>query len=118
MTNRYLVLHMSDASGTDLSREKDQEMLGRWADEGSSSGRLHGGGPVADAAAARSVTVRDGRVVVTDGPFPEFKEWFAGYDVITADTIDEAATFMAGHPLATQGRIFILPMVTLPWDND
>lgn len=118
MTNRYLVLHMSDAGGTDLSREEDQEMLGRWADEGASAGRLHDGGPVAAPEEARSVAVREGRVVVTDGPFPEFKEWFAGYDLITADSLEDAAAFMAGHPLATQGRVYILPMVTLPWDND
>jgi hypothetical protein len=118
MTNQYLVLHMSDQAGAELSREDDQRMLHQWADEGSSAGRLHGGGPVAEPEAARSVAVRDGRVLITDGPFPEFKEWFAGYDLITADTIEEATAYMAGHPLATRGRIYILPMVKLPWDND
>ena len=39
-------------------------------------------------------------------------------DLITADSIDEAAAFMAKHPTAILGRIYILPMVKLPWDQD
>ena len=69
-------------------------------------------------AQAKSVAVRDGRTLITDGPFPEFKEWFAGYDLVTADSIDEAAAFMAKHPVAVLGRIYILPLVELPWERD
>lgn len=118
MTNQYLVLHMSDRSGADLAAEEDQRMLDTWAEEGGSTGSLHAGGPVGQPEEARSVAVREGRVVITDGPFPEFKEWFLGYDLVTAETIDEAARYMAGHPLATRGRVFVLPVVALPWDND
>ena len=76
------------------------------------------GGPVAGPERAKSVAVRDGRTLITDGPFPEFKEWFAGYDVITADSIDEAAEYMTKHPVAVLGRIYILPLVALPWDQE
>lgn len=118
MSQQYLVLHMSDSAGSDLPAGEDQAMLGAWAQEGSDAGRLHGGGPVAEAEEARSVTVREGHVLITDGPFPEFKEWFLGYDLITADSIEDATQYMSGHPLATAGRILVLPMVKLPWDED
>lgn len=117
MTNQYLVIHMTDSAGADISREEDQRMLGRWAEEGERAGLLHDGAPVAGPEQAKSVTVRSGDVLITDGPFPEFKEWFAGYDLITADSIDEAAAFMAQHPTAVAGRIFVLPVVTLPWEE-
>ncbi|MFC4137287.1 MULTISPECIES: YciI family protein [unclassified Microbacterium] len=118
MSSRYLVIHMSDTSGTDLAQSEDKAMLDRWAAEGDAAGRLTMGAPVAGPEQAKSVAVRDGRTLITDGPFPEFKEWFAGYDLITADSIDEAAEYMAKHPVAILGRIYILPLVRLPWDQD
>ncbi|WP_309103819.1 YciI family protein [Microbacterium sp.] len=117
MSNQYLVIHMTDTTGAPLAQEDDQRILGQWAAEGQQDGRLHDGAPVAGPEAARSVAVRDGRVLVTDGPFPEFKEWFAGYDIINADSIEEAAAYMAKHPTAILGRIYILPVVALPWDE-
>ncbi|MFD6053678.1 YciI family protein [Agromyces sp. NPDC060279] len=118
MSNTYLVIHMSDPTGTELPQSEDRAMLERWAAEGEHAERLTLGGPVAGPELARSVAVRDGRILVTDGPFPEFKEWFAGYDLITAESIDEAAEYMAKHPVAVLGRIYILPLVELPWDQE
>jgi len=111
----YLVLHMTDATGSPLPETEDQRMLESWAAEGDAAGRLGAGAPVAGPERAKSVAVREGRTLITDGPFPEFKEWFAGYDVVEADSIDEAAEFMAKHPTAVAGRVLILPVVALPW---
>lgn len=118
MSSTYLVIHMSDPTGTELPQSEDQAMLERWMAEGEHADRLSPGGPVAGPERAKSVAVRDGRTLITDGPFPEFKEWFAGYDVITADSIDEAAEYMTKHPVAVLGRIYILPLVVLPWDRE
>lgn len=118
MTQKYLVIHMTDASGSPLPANEDQRMLETWADEGEAAGRLGPGAPVAGAEQAKSVAVRDGRVVITDGPFPEFKEWFAGYDILEADSIDEAAEYMSKHPTAVAGRLYILPVVRLPWEEE
>ncbi|WP_345751841.1 YciI family protein [Microbacterium rhizophilus] len=118
MTEKFLVLHLTDPTGSDLPPEEDQRMLEAWADEGEAAGTLGAGAPVAGRDRARSVVVRDGESIVTDGPFPEFKEWFAGYDQLEADSIDEAAAYMAKHPSAVLGRILILPVVKLPWEQD
>ncbi|UJP10856.1 YciI family protein [Microbacterium sp. KUDC0406] len=118
MSSRYLVIHMSDPTGTALPQSEDRAILERWEAEGNAAGRLGEGDPVAGPEMAKSVTVRDGQTLITDGPFPEFKEWFAGYDLITADSIEEAAEFMAKHPTAILGRMYILPLVKLPWDQD
>lgn len=118
MTQQYLVIHMTDASGARLAQDEDQRMLESWAKEGTDAGRLGLGAPVAGRDRAKSVVVRDGRTIVTDGPFPEFKEWFAGYDLLEADSIDEAAAYMAKHPTAVLGRILILPVAKLPWEQE
>ncbi|NYE19764.1 YciI family protein [Microbacterium immunditiarum] len=118
MAQQYLVIHMTDSSGTLLAQDEDQRMLESWAKEGEDAGRLGPGAPVAGPEQAKSVIVRDGKVIVTDGPFPEFKEWFAGYDLLEAASIEEAAAYMAKHPTAVAGKVLILPVVRLPWEDD
>jgi hypothetical protein len=54
---------------------------------------------------ATTVRVRDGRTVVSDGPFAEYKEFIAGYDVIEADDLDRAIELAALHPVARFGSI-------------
>ena len=58
--------------------------------------------PVGD---ARTVRVRDGKRIVTDGPFAETKEWIAGYDVIECSDLDAAIDIASKHPMARFGRI-------------
>ncbi|WP_406246040.1 YciI family protein [Microbacterium sp. M] len=117
MTSTYLVIHMTDAQGTALPESEDRQKLDAWAERGKESGILGPGAPVAGPEQAKSVAIRDGQLLITDGPFPEFKEWFAGYDLIEADSIDAAAAYMSEHPTAVAGRMYILPVVALPWDE-
>jgi hypothetical protein len=63
--------------------------------------------PVEDATLVR---VRNGEVLVTDGPFTESKEWIAGYDLIEADDLDDAIAIASKHPMARFGRIEIRPV--------
>ena len=88
-----------------------------WA-TGEAAGRLRVGAPIAGAAQAKAVAVRDGRVLITDGRFPEFKEWFAGFAIVAADSIEDAAALMAPHPSALLGRIIVAPVARLPWELD
>ena len=117
MTSTYLVIHMTDSQGTALPESEDRQKLGEWAEQGRAAGMLGPGAPVAGPEQAKSVAIRAGELLITDGPFPEFKEWFAGYDLIEAESIDEAAAYMGGHPTAVAGRMYILPVVTLPWEQ-
>jgi hypothetical protein len=116
-TQQFLVLHLTDSNGAALAPDEDRRMLEAWAEEGVEAGAIGDGSPVAGPDRAKSVVVRDGRTIVTDGPFPEFKEWFAGYDLLEAESIEEAAEYMAKHPTAVLGRVLILPTVPLPWES-
>jgi hypothetical protein len=53
--------------------------------------------------AATTVRVRDGRTLITDGPFPEIKEALGGYLVFEADDIDAAIELAARIPAARMG---------------
>ena len=59
---------------------------------------------------ARTVRVRDGKTVVTDGPFVETKEALGGFDLIEAGSMDEAVEIAAGHPVAAFGTIEVRPL--------
>lgn len=56
-------------------------------------------------AEARTVRVRGGERLVTDGPYTESREWIAGFDVLECDSFDEAVELAAAHPMAYRGRI-------------
>ena len=59
---------------------------------------------------ARSVRVRDGKALVTDGPFTETKEAVGGFDLIECDSLDEAVEIAAKHPVAQLGTIEVRPL--------
>ena len=49
------------------------------------------------------VRVKDGKPLITDGPFAETKEQLAGYMILEAKHLDEVLDFTTHHPLAAAG---------------
>jgi len=62
---------------------------------------------------AKTVRVREGKRLVTDGPFAESKEAVGGFDLLECESIDEAIEAAAAHPLAGFGTIEVRPL----WGN-
>jgi hypothetical protein len=62
-------------------------------------------------ATATSVKVRDGKTLVTDGPFAETKEALGGYYLVEVESIDEAIEWAARIPSARDGTIEVRPVV-------
>lgn len=58
------------------------------------------------------VRVRDGEVLVTDGPFVETKELIGGFDLLECRDMAEAIEVAAAHPFATRGVLEIRPIWT------
>jgi hypothetical protein len=61
-------------------------------------------------ATARTVRVRHGKAVITDGPFTETKEMLAGFYLIDAADEDEAMAIAARIPPAREGSIEVRPV--------
>jgi len=59
----------------------------------------------------RSVRRRGGKAIVTDGPFVETKEAVGGFDLIEADSLDEAVEIASNHPVAEFGIIEVRPLL-------
>jgi hypothetical protein len=84
-----------------------------WLDDLQERGIWVTGDRLAPPRRARSVRVRDGKSMVTDGPFVETKEAVGGFDIIDADSLEEAVEIAAGHPIAQFGTIEVRPF----WGN-
>ena len=67
------------------------------------------GGRLEPASAARTVRVRDGQVLVTDGPFAETKEQVAGLNVLTCPSLADAVKVASRHPTARTGALELRP---------
>ncbi|MEO7665084.1 MAG: YciI family protein [Candidatus Limnocylindrales bacterium] len=63
---------------------------------------------------ATTLQIREGRTVVTDGPFAETKEALGGFYLLECRDLDEAIEMAAKIPAATRGTIEIRPIWMLP----
>ena len=67
------------------------------------SGHRKAGGPLEFTPTAATVRIRDGKTMVTDGPFAETKEQLGGYVLVEAKDLDEAISIAARIPSSKYG---------------
>ena len=60
---------------------------------------------------AKTVQVRDGKTVVSDGPFAETKEQLGGYFLLECDNLDQAIALATKIPVAERGSVELRPIV-------
>lgn len=66
-------------------------------------GILVGADPLYPTTSATTVRVKDGKPMVTDGPFAETKEQLAGYYILDCKDLDEAIEWAAKIPTRCKG---------------
>jgi hypothetical protein len=80
------------------------------SEELTSRGQYLGGSPLHLSSSATSVRVRDGKRLVTDGPFAETREQLGGYMLIDVKDLDEAIAIAARIPLARTSTVEVRPV--------
>ena len=97
-----------DAADTEIA---DTEESGSfpWLDDVTERGIRLDGDRLRPPSEAKTVLVRDGEVLISDGPFAETKEVICGYDVLECANIDEAVQVASAHPVAAFGKIEVRP---------
>jgi len=83
--------------------------IGRWLQDLESRGVKHQGVRLRPAGEAVTVRVRDGEVLVSDGPFADTKEQIAGYEIIELADLDQAIEIASEHPTAARWAVEIRP---------
>ncbi len=111
---RYMLLiYASEADYSHMSNEEHEAIMqghGMFAQEAVQRGILVGGAPLQATNTARTVQVRQGKTLVTDGPFAETKEQLAGTYILECKNMDEAIELAAQIPDAQYGLIEIRPV--------
>jgi len=79
-----------------------------------SSGQYLAANPLHPTAMATSVRVRNGKRLVTDGPFAETREQLGGYFLIDAKDLDQAIAIAARIPMARKGTVEVRPVIEIP----
>jgi hypothetical protein len=115
---KYLMLVCWDAEKMNAQAEPDPDDTSEvesfpWLDDLQARGIWVIGDQLAPPRRARSVRVRDGKAMVTDGPFTETKEAVGGFDILECGSFEEAVEIAARHPVAQIGTIEVRPL----WGN-
>jgi hypothetical protein len=104
---KYVCLVYMDEK--DLPSVPDRECIG-WGEKLRGSGHYVAAEALQGVGTAKTVRVRNGKRVITDGPFTEAKEHIAGFYLIEASSMDEAIQLASQIPPARVGGIEVRPI--------
>jgi hypothetical protein len=111
---KYMLLIYTDENGwTENEREHCYAESTQLTHDLNARGKYLGASPLHPVATATSVRVRDGKRLVTDGPFAETREQLGGYFLIEAEHLDEAIDIAGRIPGARKGTVEVRPVMEL-----
>lgn len=112
---KYLLLiYNNEQSWNALTESERQQIYGEYRqlrEQLLSTGQFVTGSQLQPITTATSVRLRDGKELVTDGPFAETHEQLGGYFLIEAQNLDEATSIAARIPSAKTGTVEVRPLV-------
>ena len=109
-----LLVYMDEKALSDTEREACNVESAQLAQEIKSGGQYLSANPLHPTGLATSVRVRNGKRLVTDGPFAETREQLGGYFLIDAKDLDQAIGIAARIPMARRGTIEVRPVREIP----
>jgi len=109
---KYMLLIYEDEKAlTDTERQACYVESTALANDLNSKGQFLSTAPLQPVATATSVRVRDGKRLVTDGPFAETREQLGGFFMVNAKDLDDAIGLAARIPGARRGTVEIRPVI-------
>lgn len=112
-----LLIHHPEQAWDRLTEDERLKMYaeyGAFSEQITASGHYISGSELQPTSTATSVRIRDGKRLVTDGPFAETREQLGGYYLVEAKDLDEAISLAARIPSARVGTIEIRPLAESP----
>ena len=112
---KYMLLIYTDENAwTDEERQHCYVESTELTHELNARGQYLAANPLQSVATATSVRVRDGKPLVTDGPFAETREQLGGYFLVEAKDLNEAIAIAARIPGARKGTVEVRPVLEIP----
>jgi hypothetical protein len=109
-----LLIYADEKSWTEPERQECYGESTRLCQALAASGQYLAANPLQSVTTATSVQVRNGKRLITDGPFAETREQLGGYFLVEAKHLDEAIEIAGRIPGARKGTVEIRPLVELP----
>ncbi|HUG89415.1 MAG TPA: YciI family protein [Planctomycetaceae bacterium] len=109
-----LLVYMNEQAMTEAERQQCYTESARLTQDLHATGQYVAAAPLHPVSTATSVRVREGRSLVTDGPFAETREQLGGFYIIEAADLDEALAVAARIPPASKGTIEVRPVMEIP----
>lgn len=111
---KYMLLIYSDEKDwTEGERAQCMAESTQVCHEMQAKGQFIDASPLHSVTTATSLRIRDGKKVITDGPFAETTEQLGGYYIIDVDNLDEAIALASRLPPAKKGTVEIRPIFEL-----
>ncbi len=118
---KYMALiYVNPEARAAMSEAEQQKMFSGYFtfnDEAGKAGVLVLGDSLDPVNTARTVRVREGKALHTDGPFAETKEYLGGYYILDCSDIDEALAWAAKIPDAQYGSVEVRPITVIPGND-
>lgn len=106
-----LLIYLDEQSLSESERQECYEESSQLARDLDAKGKYLAAAPLHPTSTATSVRVRDGKKLVTDGPFAETREQLGGYYLIDAKDLDEALAIAGQIPGARKGTVEVRPVI-------
>ena len=110
---KYLLLMYANESEAPKSPEELKAIADAWyvyMEEAKAAGVLLSNGGLEPSATATTVRIRDGKTLITDGPFAETHEQVGGYSLLDCKDLDDAIRWAERIPTAMYGSVQICPL--------
>lgn len=109
-----LLIYTNESEWTDIEREACFVESTQVTHELHAQGKFLGASPLHPVSTATSLRIRQGKRLVSDGPFAETHEQLGGYFLVEAKDLDDAISIAARLPPARKGTVEIRPILELP----
>ncbi len=109
-----LLIYGNEQKWDEVGREPCYHESAQLARDLQEAGKFVSANPLHPVTTATSVRVREGKRLVTDGPFAETHEQLGGYFLIDARDLDEAIEIAGRIPGARVGTVEIRPVLEIP----
>jgi hypothetical protein len=108
-----LLIYMEENAMNETEREQCYMDSTQLCHDLQAKGKYLAASPLQPVSTASSVRVREGKRLLTDGPFAETREQLGGYFLVDAKDLDEAISIAARIPGARKGTVEIRPVMEL-----
>src|SRR5512134_574113 len=105
-----LLIYLDEQAMSESERDKCYTESTRLAHDLHSSGRYLAASPLHPVSTATSIRVREGKTLVTDGPFAETREQLGGFFLLECKDLDEALRWAEKIPHAKYGSVEVRPL--------